>query len=116
MPVLAAAPPAPPPAQAGAADPDLAAVSGWAADLGALAARSGRHFARSETRRRALAYLQGLLSPVERKNGWQLAEAAGEATPYGVQHLLGRAAWDADAVRDEVRGYVVERLGAPGAV
>jgi SRSO17 transposase len=96
--------------------PDAAAVHGWAADLGALAARLGRHFARAEPRRWALAYLQGLLSPLERKNGWQLAEAAGATTPYGVQHLLGRAVWDADAVRDELRAYVVEQLGAPDAV
>jgi SRSO17 transposase len=106
----AAAPGGPPP------DPDVAAVHGWAADLGALAARLGRHFARAEPRRWAAAYLQGLLSPLERKNGWQLAEAAGAATPYGVQHLLGRAVWGADAVRDELRAYVVEHLGDPGAV
>jgi SRSO17 transposase len=97
-------------------DPDPAAVHGWAADLGALAARVGRHVARAEPRRRVLAYLQGLLSPVERKNGWQLAEAAGEPAPYGVQHLLGRAVWDAEAVRDELRAYVVEHLGDPAAV
>ena len=97
-------------------DPDPAEVGGWAADLGALAARIGRHFARAEPRRRVVTYLQGLLSPIERKNGWQLAEAAGEASPYAVQHLLGRAVWDADAVRDEVRGYVVEHLCDPGAV
>jgi SRSO17 transposase len=108
--------PAPPPPVAPAADPDPVAVHGWAAALGALVDRIGPHFARAEPRRRVLAYLQGLLSPVERKNGWQLAEAAGEATPYGVQHLLGRAVWDADAVRDEVRAYVVAHLGAPDAV
>ena len=96
--------------------PDPAAVHGWAADLGALVDRLGRHFARVEPRRRVLAYLQGLLSPVERKNGWQLAEAAGEASPAAVQHLLGRAVWDADAVRNELRAYVVERLGDPTAV
>jgi SRSO17 transposase len=97
-------------------DPDPTAVHGWAADLGALAARIGRHFARAEPRRRALAYLQGLLGPIERKNGWQLAEATGAPTPYGVQHLLGRAVWDADAVRDELRAYVAEQLGDPDAV
>jgi len=53
---------------------------------------------------------------VERKNGWQLAEAAGDATPDATQHLLGRADWDADAVRDDLRAYVVEHLGDPGAV
>ena len=64
-----------------------------------------------EPRRRALAYLQGLLSPVERKNGWQLAERAGDATPDGVQRLLYNYRWDADLVRDDLRGYVVEHLG-----
>jgi hypothetical protein len=58
--------------------------------------------------RRALAYLRGLLSPVERKNGWQLAEEAGEATPDGKQRLLAVADWDVDAVRDDLRAHVVE--------
>jgi SRSO17 transposase len=57
-----------------------------------------------------------LLSPVERKNGWQLAEVNGDDTPYGVQHLLGRAVWDAEAVRDDLRGYVMEHLGTPQGV
>jgi SRSO17 transposase len=57
-----------------------------------------------------------LLGPTERKNGWQLAEQAGETTPYGVQHLLGRASWDADEVRDDLREYVVEHLGDREAV
>ena len=78
--------------------------------------RIGARFARREVRGRAWAYIRGLLSPVERKNGWQLAEVNGEATPYGVQHLLGRALWNADALRDDVRPYVVEPLGAPDAV
>ena len=73
-------------------------------------------FPRREARRRAWAYIRGLLSPVERKNGWQLAEVNGDATPYGVQHLLGRAQWDADALRDDLRPYVVEHLGDPQAV
>ena len=67
-------------------------------------------FARSEARERSLAYLQGLLSDRERKNGWQLAEWMGEAAPYRVQHLLDRARWDADAGRDELRNYVREEL------
>jgi SRSO17 transposase len=73
-------------------------------------------FARAEPRRRALAYLRGLLSPIERKNGWQLAEQAGETTPDGMQHLLARADWDADQVRDDLRAYVVEQLGDARAV
>ena len=65
-----------------------------------MEARLAPHFGRIELRDRASAYLRGLLSGAERKNGWQLAEAVGNPTPYGVQHLLGRAVWDADAVRD----------------
>ena len=55
-------------------------------------------------------YLKGLLSPVERKNGWQLAEQAGDATPDGVQRLLSSYRWDADMVRDDLVSYVVEYL------
>ena len=88
----------------------------WAEGLSSIGQRIGRRFARAEPRRRALAYLQGLLSPLERKNGWQLAEEAGDPTPYGVQHLLGRAQWDADAVRNDLRAYVVEHLGDKQAV
>jgi SRSO17 transposase len=61
-------------------------------------------------------YLRVLVSPVARKNGWQVAEEAGEATPYGMQHLLDRAKWDADGVRDELRSYVSETLGEEAAV
>jgi SRSO17 transposase len=88
----------------------------WAAGWEEVAQRIGVRFTRSEARRRAVAYLQGLLSPVERKNGWQLAEQAGDASPYGVQHLLGRATWDADEVRNDLRAYVVEHLGDPEGV
>jgi len=73
-------------------------------------------FARSEPRERSLAYVQGLLSGCERKNGWQLAEWMGESAPYAVQHLLDRARWDADAARDRVRDYVLEDLISPDAV
>jgi SRSO17 transposase len=88
----------------------------WGAALGEVHQRIGPRFARSEQRGRVRAYLEGLLSPVERKNGWQLAERAGEARPYGMQRLLAGAKWDADAVRDDLRGYVVEHLGAARAV
>src|SRR3982750_4427126 len=88
----------------------------WARELAQLHARIAPRFARPEPRRRALAYLQGLLSPIERKNGWQLAEQAGDASPYGVQHLLGRATWEADEVRDDLRAYVIEHLGDPEGV
>jgi SRSO17 transposase len=88
-------------------------VQGWATELEAVGQRLAGRFARAEPRRRALAYLKGLLSTVERKNGWQLAEFAGDDTPYAVQHLLGRADWDADAVRDDLQAYVREHLADP---
>src|SRR5919202_1288585 len=91
-------------------------AEGWSRELDALAARIAPRFVRAEPRRRALAYLRGLLLPLERKNGWQLAEAAGDATPDGVQDFLSRMRWDADAVRDDLRAYVVEHLGAADAV
>ena len=94
----------------------VGAAEGWSGDLEALAARIAPRFARAEPRRRALVYLRGLLTPLERKNGWQLAEAAGDAAPDGVQDFLARMRWDADAVRDDLRAYVVEQLGAPDAV
>src|SRR6266511_2975410 len=95
---------------------ELLEVEAWAAGLQALHARIGQRFGRREPRQRALAYLKGLLSPVERKNGWQLAERAGDATPDGVQRLLASYEWDADLVRDDLQSYVVEHLGDPEAV
>ena len=95
---------------------EIEEVRGWAAGLDALHARIAPRFARSEPRRRVLAYLRGLLGNVGRKNGWQLAEHAGEATPDGMQRLLATADWDPDLVRDDLRAYVVEHLGDPAAV
>jgi SRSO17 transposase len=89
---------------------------GWARGLDELAERIAPRFLRVEPRRRAAAYLKGLLAPVGRKNGWQLAEAAGDRTPDGVQDFLARMRWDADAVRDDLRAYVVEHLGDASAV
>jgi SRSO17 transposase len=91
-------------------------VRAWAAGLDVLHARIAGRFVRAEPRRRVLAYLRGLLGNVGRKNGWQLAEHAGEATPDGMQRLLATADWDPDLVRDDLRGYVVEHLGDPGGV
>jgi SRSO17 transposase len=91
-------------------------VTVWAEELERLAERIGPRFVRSEARMRAKSYLQGLLSPAERKNGWQLAEMLGEQTPYGVQQFLYRGAWDADELRDDLRQYVVEQLGDANAV
>jgi SRSO17 transposase len=94
----------------------IEAVTASSAELALLHRRIAARFARAEPRRRALAYLTGLLSPVERKNGWQLAEEANEASPDGMQRLLNTAHWDADAVRDDLVAYVHERLGEPGAI
>jgi SRSO17 transposase len=91
-------------------------TAAWAAELERLGARLAPRFTRVEPRRRLLAYLRGLLAPVERKNGWQLAESAGDATPDGMQDFLGRMRWDADQVRDDLRAYLVEHLGDPAAV
>lgn len=88
----------------------------WARGVEEVARRIAPRFVRSEPRRHAMDYLRGLLAPVERKNGWQLAEAAGDPTPDGVQDFLSRMRWDADAVRDDLQGYVVEHLGDDGAV
>ena len=93
---------------AGVRDED---VRRWAAGLEEISARLSPHFARRDAHQRAMQYLRALVSPVERKNGWQLAEIAGERTPYGMQHLLGRAVWDVDLVRDALQAYVVAHLG-----
>ena len=92
------------------------AAGRWAAYLDEVHAHIAGRFARSEQRQRARAYVQGLLSPIERKNGWQLAEAAGEANPYGYQELLSRALWNPDEVRDDVLDLVREKLADPAAV
>lgn len=96
--------------------PTAAQVAGWADEVVMVGERIGRHFARAEPRRRAAGYIRGLLGDAERKNGWHLAETLGEATPDGVQHLLARAGWDADAVRDDLARYVAEHLGDPAGV
>jgi len=84
--------------------------------LDELMLRIGARFRRVEPRRRARAFVVGLLAGLPRKNCWTLAEHVGDVTPGGMQHLLSRASWDADGVRDDVRGYVVEHLGDAGAV
>ncbi len=94
----------------------LGAAASWARELEEMAERIAPRFCRTEPRRRALAYLSALLAPVQRKNGWQLARAAGDATPDGMRRFLSRTRWDADAVRDDLRAYVVEHLGDADAV
>ncbi len=95
---------------------EVAEVARWAEGIERVHQCIAGRFRRPEPRRRALEYLKGLLSPVERKNGWQLAEQAGDSTPYGVQRLLSGYVWDADLVRDDLRQYVVEHLGDGDAV
>ena len=94
-----------------AREDEVAEVARWSEGIERIHERIGGRFRRLEPRRRALDYLKGLLSLVERKNGWQLAEQAGDATPDGVQRLLSSYRWDADLVRDDLAGYVVEHLG-----
>ena len=78
-------------------------VARWAKGIEGVHGCIAGRFYRSEPRRRALDYLKGLISSVERKNGWQLAEQSGDATPDGVQRLLSSYVWDADLVRDDPR-------------
>ena len=94
----------------------MMAIAAWADEFAGVVERIGPRFARSEARAHAAAYLRGLLGRVERKNSWHLAEAAGDASPFGLQQFLYRATWDPDAVRDDLRDYVVEHLGVPGGV
>jgi len=89
----------------------MESIREWAAKLEEVHRRIAHRFARPEPRKRVLSYLKGLTVTVEHKNGWQLAEAAGEASPDGMQRLLNTAEWDADAVRDDLREYVIEHLG-----
>ena len=81
-----------------------------------LMGRMAGRFARVEPRRRARAFVLGLLADLPRKNCWTIAEHAGDPSPGGMQHLLGRARWDADGVRDDLRDYVTEYLGDSDAV
>ena len=97
-------------------DATASIIAGGQAYLADVARRLAPYFARSQSRHRAQAYLQGLLSEAERKNSWQVAEVCGESTPYGFQYLLSRADWDAEAVREELRRYVVQHLGDPNGV
>jgi SRSO17 transposase len=88
----------------------------WQEQFDDLMGRIASRFARAEPRRRARAFVLGLLAGLRRKNCWTIAEQAGDATPDGMQHLLAAARWDADLVRDDVRAYVVEHLGSADAV
>jgi SRSO17 transposase len=91
-------------------------VGSWQCGLEDLFASFAGRFSRVEPRRYAQAYVRGLLAPLERKNGWTLAEASGFKSPNGLQDFLQSPAWDPDLVRDDVRAYVVEHLGDPDGV
>lgn len=91
---------------------EIEQVKGWEAEFEALVKKIEPRFARSEAKERAKTYLKGLLSSVERKNSWQMAEEARDENPYGIQHLLGRAMWDANGLRDDLREYVLDNLEA----
>jgi len=88
----------------------------WADRLEEVQDRLAHSFERAEPRHRAMSYIRGLVSVTERKNGWQLAELAGESTPDGMQRLLNTAHWDADQVRDDLQQYILTRLADPEAV
>src|SRR6266487_1083169 len=97
--------------KASAVEGEQSVISQGANVLAELSGRIGSHVRRAEVRRRVGRYLQGLLAPVERKNGWQMAEELGEGNAHGVQRLLEEADWDEEAVRDELQTYVIEQLG-----
>jgi SRSO17 transposase len=99
-----------------ATDATASSIVGGQAYLADVARRLAPYFARSQSRHRVMAYLRGLLSEAARKNSWQVAEVCGESTPYGFQYLLSRADWDAAAVRDELRHYVIQHLGDSNGV
>jgi SRSO17 transposase len=95
---------------------ELSIINQGAQVLTELTGRIGVHFRRAEVRKRIGRYLQGLLASVERKNGWQMAEELGEVNAHGVQRLLEEADWDEEAVRDDLRAYVIEHLGEDGGI
>jgi SRSO17 transposase len=88
----------------------------WFEELAALKERIGGLFGRAEPRRQIGLFLEGLIGGAERKNGWQLAEYAGDPAPWRMQALLGRTLWDQEKARDLCRDYVIERLGDPSGV
>jgi len=93
--------------------PVLRLMCSWVLSLHLLHERLAPLFARPEVRHHALLYLQALLSDIPRKNGWQIAEQARQARPYGIQRLLSRAVWDEDGLRDELRTFVRQTLLPP---
>jgi SRSO17 transposase len=96
--------------------PSIEDLRSWADGLEEVQKRLAPYFERAEPRERAMSYIRGLMSITERKNGWQLAEVAGEARPDGMQRLLNTAKWDADEVRDDLQQYILTHLADPQAV
>lgn len=88
----------------------------WRAGLEDLLGRVAGRFFRVEPRRRAAAYVRGLLAPLADKNGWTLAEACGDGTPDGMQRLLNAASWDVEELRDDMRAYVAQHFGQADGV
>ena len=91
-------------------------IEQWADEFTAFHTRFGHLFSRSESREQAVKYLRGLLSSVERKNSWQMAEAVGDAIPDRMQRLLYRSAWDYEAARDILQTFIIETLGDPEGI
>lgn len=94
----------------------VAEVREWADGLQEIGELIAPRFARSEPRENAVAYVRGLISDEERKNSWTLSERAGHGTPDPMQRLLSTTDWDPDALRDDLRSYVVKHLGADDGV
>ena len=97
-------------------DAETQVVATTMAAVATVGPRLRPHFRRGTAHGHACVYLRGLLSDAERKNGWQLAEQAGYRQPRAIQRVLDRSVWDADAVRDELRAYVVDALGTSDGV
>jgi len=95
---------------------ELSIISQGTQALAQLSERIAPRFKRAEVRKRVGRYLRGLLASVERKNGWQMAEELAEPNAHGVQRLLAEADWDEEAVRDDLRAYVIEHLGEAGGM
>jgi SRSO17 transposase len=88
----------------------------WQTEFSAVIDRIAPRFARYEPLRRAGELMAGMVSGLDRKNCWTIAEHRGAATPDGLQHLLARAKWDADEIRDDLRDYVIDAFGDPRAI
>jgi len=91
-------------------------LDAWEAEFENVCARFEARFYRPESRRHFRQYMRGLLAPLERKNGWTIAEFTGESEPKAIQRFLNLTPWDADALRDDVRSYAMERIADPRGV